>query len=184
MKYVVTLFLFSFVHFFSFSQSLPNMSCDGIRTMGFDVESFNREYVEWVDITIPVVFHIFHNGEDVGTYPNISVEDIDFTVDYINESFAGQNNDYMVDSKIRFCLSSDDGIVRYNADTISFFNGWGTIDGTNNFDTHNFFHQVNNNLITDFNKLNIVIAPWNDFISGLGGSQPNNNNYGGNMITF
>ena len=48
----------------------------------------NRE-VSAMAYTIPVVFHIIHSGEDVGTYPNITHEQIMSQIDVLNQDFGG-----------------------------------------------------------------------------------------------
>lgn len=67
-------------------------------------------------IVIPVVFHIVHNGEPVGTGPNISDEQVISQLDVLNEDFRRTNPDtgntpavflpVAADSKIEFCLAT------------------------------------------------------------------------------
>lgn len=39
--------------------------------------------------TIPVIFHIIHSGEDVGTYPNITLGQIMSQLEVLNQDFSG-----------------------------------------------------------------------------------------------
>jgi hypothetical protein len=79
-------------------------------------------------VTIPVVFHIIHNGSPVGTAENIAADQIQSQIDVLNEDFrrlAGSNgfnnNPVGADMEINFCLAKQDsdgilstGIIRYN----------------------------------------------------------------------
>ena len=79
-------------------------------------------------VTIPVVFHIIHNGSPVGTAENIADGQIQSQIDVLNEDFRrleGSNgfntNPVGGDMEINFCLAKQDpdgilstGIMRYN----------------------------------------------------------------------
>jgi len=80
-------------------------------------------------VTIPLVVHIMHTGEDEGIGSNISDEQIQSAVDGLNEDFrkmAGTNGDGAgVDVEFNFCLAArdpdgnpTDGINRINASSI------------------------------------------------------------------
>ncbi len=63
-------------------------------------------------LTIPVIFHIIHNGESVGTGRNISAAQIQSQLDVLNEDFRrkagtpGFNTDPAgADAEIEFCLA-------------------------------------------------------------------------------
>lgn len=74
-------------------------------------------------ITIPVVFHIVHNGEPVGTGPNISDAQVISQLNVLNEDFRRTNPDtgntpaifkpVAADTRIQFCLATQapDGSV-------------------------------------------------------------------------
>jgi len=78
-------------------------------------------------VTIPVVFHIIHNGSSIGVAENIADEQVISQIDVLNEDFRmleGSNgyNESSVggDMEINFCLAKQDpdgflstGIVRY-----------------------------------------------------------------------
>lgn len=82
-------------------------------------------------ITIPIVFHIFHNGDAVGSGENISNALIQAQIDQLNDDFRRTNSDagntpadftpVAADTEIQFCLATIDpngnltsGINRYN----------------------------------------------------------------------
>lgn len=63
-------------------------------------------------LTIPVVFHILHDGDAVGTGLNLSVAQIQSQLDVLNEDFRrtpgtpGFNNDIVgADAEIEFCMA-------------------------------------------------------------------------------
>ncbi|MCC6186316.1 MAG: T9SS type A sorting domain-containing protein [Chitinophagaceae bacterium] len=81
--------------------------------------------------TIPVVFHIIHNGEAIGTGSNVSDSQVNFQLKRMNEDFRKTNADTLMpshafyplqaDCEIEFCLAKRDaagnattGINRYN----------------------------------------------------------------------
>lgn len=81
--------------------------------------------------TIPVVIHVIHNGEAVGTGQNISDAQIMSQIDVLNKDFRWTNSDKLAanhafyslaaDCEIEFCLAKRDtagktttGIIRYN----------------------------------------------------------------------
>ena len=79
-------------------------------------------------ITIPVVFHIIHNGDDIGVDENIADEQIESQITVLNQDFRRMldSNGYNehpdgADIEIEFCLAKQDengiyttGIERYN----------------------------------------------------------------------
>jgi hypothetical protein len=87
-------------------------------------------YIPRPVITIPVVFHIFHSGEAIGTGTNISDVRIQSQIDALNEDFGRYNLDILstpaafrgvsADPLIQFCLAQQNpngtptnGIMRY-----------------------------------------------------------------------
>lgn len=80
-------------------------------------------------LTIPVVFHIIHVGEDYGWMSNIPDEQVFSAIEGLNEDFrkiAGTNGDGVgVDTGIQFCLAKRDpngnpttGIVRVDGSSV------------------------------------------------------------------
>ena len=87
-------------------------------------------YIPRPVITIPVVVHVIHKGEPVGTGTNISDAQIQSQIDVLNQDFRRLNSDILfspapfrgssADPLIQFCLaqqkpdgSSTNGIMRY-----------------------------------------------------------------------
>lgn len=94
----------------------------------------NRLAGRRVVVTIPVVVHVIHNGEAVGTGPNISDTQVISQIDVLNEDFRkmmGTLGDGTgVDTEIEFCLATEDpdgcatnGIVRFDGSTLG-VTGW------------------------------------------------------------
>jgi hypothetical protein len=87
-------------------------------------------------ITIPVVVHIVHNGENIGSGTNITNSQVLSQIDVLNEDFRRFNSDINLtpaamrglsdDPLIEFCLAQQDefgnatsGIIRYNGQQAS-----------------------------------------------------------------
>ncbi len=73
-------------------------------------------------VTIPVIVHILHNGEEVGIGPNISKSQVISAIDQLNRAFLGEDGFKAPGCRIRFALASrspdcnaTDGILRVNA---------------------------------------------------------------------
>ena len=103
-----------------------------------EIETFTAEWIKnrstqkaQAIITIPVVVHVIHNGEAVGTGANISNAQIVSQITVLNEDFRLKNADSLqpshpfwsatADCQIEFCLASQDefgspttGIERIN----------------------------------------------------------------------
>lgn len=90
---------------------------------------------EAVLLTIPIVFHIVHNGEPVGTGTNLSTAQVQSQIEVLNEDFRKlqgtpgfNSNPVGADIEIEFCLSpldengvtlNEPGIHRYNGNRAS-----------------------------------------------------------------
>ncbi|MBT8195352.1 MAG: T9SS type A sorting domain-containing protein [Bacteroidia bacterium] len=89
--------------------------------------------------TIPVVFHIIHNGESIGSQTNLSTAQVNSQLDVLNEDFRQLNSDnsnlpsvwtnLAADCEINFCAATVDpngntlavpGINRINRSTAGF----------------------------------------------------------------
>lgn len=106
-------------------------------------------------ITIPVVFHIIHDGEPVGTFPNLSEQQILDQIAQLNLDFRALNDqssvpaefqDEIDDLEIEFCLAVRDpdgevttGINRYNY-------------GQSTFDQNDFENTIKPETIWDRNS--------------------------------
>lgn len=113
----------------TFKTSTPGiykLHVEGLGMKSEKVEIEARENKTYPIVTIPVVFHIGHYGEEINQGLNISATRIHEVMDYLNRAFAGQtdaNNPNAVDMRVRFRLASIDpdghtmqepGIIRYN----------------------------------------------------------------------
>ena len=86
--------------------------------------------------TLPVVFHVIHNGEAYGVGTNITDEQIVSAIDAMNEDFRHMSgsNGYGAgpDVGIDFCLAARDpngnpttGIVRVNGSSVTNYSAMG-----------------------------------------------------------
>ncbi len=71
----------------------------------------------YAQVTIPVIFHIIHNGEAIGTAPNIAATKIASQVNLLNQVYGGtsaptptigQYANYVANTGITFCLALND----------------------------------------------------------------------------
>lgn len=87
--------------------------------------------------TIPVVVHVIHLGEPVGTGSNISDAQIIGAINGLNDRYANVNNQG-VNTEINFCLATQDpngcpttGIIRVNGSSVPNYASSGIeVDGT------------------------------------------------------
>lgn len=111
----------------------------------YDLKNENRVYKSGIFFTIPVVFHIIHNGDSIGVSENLSDEIIIAQLNALNRDFRGLNEDstlipnifkpLFTDAQIEFCLakikpdgSFTSGIERYNFNQ----DGW-DLDSINSY---------------------------------------------------
>lgn len=162
------------------------------------VEQKQRRQIEGVTptVTIPVVFHIIHNGTAIGTNLNLSGAIIQQQILQINKDFSNNSNSiYAVseDMGIRFALAGEDpggntlaepGIDRINRNDAGFtappytvgYQGSpdylnGTIKPRTIWDPERYL----NIWVTDLEAgiLGIATFPLSSGLSGLGGSESN-----------
>jgi hypothetical protein len=69
-------------------------------------------YIPRPVITIPVVFHVFHEGTAVGVGKNISNEQIQSQIDVLNEDFRRLNTNAIL-SPVPFRGTSDDPLIQF-----------------------------------------------------------------------
>ncbi|WP_425075441.1 GEVED domain-containing protein [Psychroserpens sp. S379A] len=76
-------------------------------------------------LTIPIVVHVLHLGETVGTGTNISDAQIQSSIDNLNDFYRGQTTNSPIDFEIEFALAQRDpncnattGINRINASSV------------------------------------------------------------------
>ena len=98
----------------------------GFRTPGEAYEKWFNELVEqrkvsraaFVNYTIPVIIHVIHAGEAVGTFPNLSNEQLVSQIQVLNDDFAGKGlnvnqapdawKDLVANTGVSFCLAVKD----------------------------------------------------------------------------
>lgn len=102
------------------------LHAEGLGITSEPVEIEVRENKNYPIVTIPIVFHIGHYGEEVNQGLNISASRVHEVLEYLNRAFSGQtdaNNPNTVDMRVRFRLATIDpdgntmqepGILRYN----------------------------------------------------------------------
>ncbi len=96
-------------------------------------------------ITIPVVIHVLHLGETVGSGTNISDAQIQSSIDNLNDFYRGQTSASPIDFEIEFALAQRDpncnattginridasGVPNYSASGVSFNGGPGADQNT------------------------------------------------------
>jgi hypothetical protein len=158
---LILVFLFSFFNNIGFSQEPTRCGTDEILEQQLLDPVFERSFNTVMDVlssqsqrassnetlTIPVVVHVFHDGDDYGTGTNIADEVIYDAIANLNAAFAGEpwhtsqySGDFThpyTDSNIEFCLASIDpdgnptnGITRQNPDTLGNYTTQGMITTT------------------------------------------------------
>ncbi|MFN5417127.1 MAG: M43 family zinc metalloprotease [Flavobacteriia bacterium] len=105
------------------------------------IADFERNpMVDKVVMTIPVVVHVFHTGQAVGTGINISDAQIQSAIDNLNAAYSNTSTASTtytgVDTQIQFCLAQRDpngnpttGIVRVNANGLAGYSAGGVGTG-------------------------------------------------------
>jgi PKD repeat protein len=95
-------------------------------------ENASSQKINGAILEIPVVVHVLHLGEPVGTGTNISDEQIIDAVRGVNEHWRQQNTTEGVDMEVQFCLAQSDpngnptnGIVRKDASGIAQYKDYG-----------------------------------------------------------
>lgn len=193
MKHLNLFLSFLLICDISFSQDTLFCGFDELYRNVVEDEPYNREdTVEWNNYTIPVIVHICHSGEEYGTYPNLSDEDVYESIEHLNSYFAGENSPTMNDSKIKFCLANMDnpsaynyGIQRHNVFEYDWFveeyNTWESPTfSPYGFRLHCYDYDY---MCIDYeNTINIWVAPWIHSPQGYGGVSITMNNLGGVVI--
>ena len=138
--------------------------------------------------TIPIVFHVIHSGQAVGTYPNISQAQINSQISILNNDYAGTgfnvgnfastgfSQSLIANCNISFCLAERDpsgaALAEKGIDRINYVDkGWSnpTSFGTANNLKNYIDNTVKPNTIWDPNRyLNIWISDVNTAAGLLG----------------
>ena len=135
---------------------------------------------------IPVVVHVLHLGEAVGTGTNISDAQIQSSIDHLNLFYRGQTANSPVDFKIEFSLAKQDpncnsttGIIRLDASTVPGYSSGGV-------DYYGDGGQADENTLKNLSRwseteyFNIWIISEIEDNNGGGGIQGYANFYAGN----
>jgi len=137
--------------------------------------------------TIPVVFHVIHKGESVGTGTNLSTAQIESAIDGLNRDYRATADDGGIgqgagpDTEIQFCLAGVDpqgaphsGINRVNGTSVSGYSTNGitqsndaTVKALSNWDNRYY--------------MNVWIVSE---IEGNGADLSNPNNWGGGTLAY
>lgn len=109
--------------------------CEQIRIAKSQIDAYYSDPANFSSrqgiITIPVVFHVMHNGEPIGTLPNVSDAQLISQITQLNKDYRRLNSDtnlipsvwknVAADCQIEFCLASVDpsgaatsGITRHS----------------------------------------------------------------------
>jgi hypothetical protein len=82
------------------------------------VEAFKASRASMVNYTIPVIIHVIHAGEAVGTFPNLSNAQLVSQINVLNDDFAGAGlnvgnvpavwKDLVANTGVSFCLARKD----------------------------------------------------------------------------
>lgn len=88
---------------------------------GNEVQKFKQNQqqgkAQFASFTIPVIFHVFHSGQAIGTAPNISAARVGAQVNALNQIFNGvganptsitQYSTFVANPHISFCLATTD----------------------------------------------------------------------------
>jgi hypothetical protein len=68
----------------------------------------SRKNIQYTTITVPVIFHVVHFGEAIGSGTNLTSTQVSNLLDKLNQGFSNQSNSVdpnAVDTKIRFRLA-------------------------------------------------------------------------------
>jgi len=124
--------------------------------------------------TIPVIVHIFHEGEEYGEGSHLTQEIVIEAIDHLNQTFSGlteDNNDTFID----FCISNETltgsqafGILYHD------LNDYEEYDGSlgNVIDNDLYVGLQNTYGYSVTNYLEIFVAPWTSGFLGFTGIPP------------
>lgn len=126
--------------------------------------------------TIPVIVHIFHEGEEYGEGSHLTQETVIEAIDHLNQVFSGLT-EYNNNTFIDFCISGETltgaqafGILYHD------LNNYEPYDGPiGNIIDNNFFADLQNTYSYSVsNYMEIFVAPWTNGFSGFTSTPPSN----------
>lgn len=126
--------------------------------------------------TVPVIVHIFHEGEEYGEGSHLTQETVIEAIDHLNQVFSGltvENNDTFID----FCISNETlsgaqsfGILYHDLNDYEPYNG-----SLGNITNNNFHVGLQNSYSYSVtNYLEIFVAPWTSGYTGFTSTPPSN----------
>ncbi len=159
-----------------------NLKVEEFKQLSLTNKNLNTNY------TIPVVFHVIHGGQSVGTFPNISQAQINSQIKILNDDFAGIglnssnisstnfSSALIANCNVNFCLAqkntsgttlAEPGIDRINYSTNSWSNPT-SFSSSSSFRTY-IENVIKPNTIWDPARyLNIWISDVNSSVGLLG----------------
>ncbi|MFT6209419.1 MAG: hypothetical protein ACJATE_000009 [Bacteroidia bacterium] len=134
--------------------------------------------------TIPVVFHVIHKGEAVGSVTNISTAQLESAIDALNRDFRRTNDDNGIalgngpDTEIQFCLAGVDpngnphsGINRVNGSGVSGYSASGITPNVNALSVKNLSrwdnrYYLNIWVVSEISNNGADVSNVNSFFGG------------------
>ena len=179
--------LLTTLSFLTVASSLSQEVCGHFQMMQRDIEndnSFVRNIVftepysrsTFEQKTLPVIVHIFHEGEAYGQGSHLTQEIVVEAIDHLNYFYAG-NGDQAENTFIDFCLAAEDllglpmsGIVYHD------LNDYGPYTGSlGNIVNGDFYVGLQNTYsYSTSNYLEIFVAPWTQGYNGFTSTPPSN----------
>ena len=80
----------------------------------FKKDQLNNSTTQLTEYTIPVIFHVLHSGQNVGTFPNIVQAQINSQITAMNQDFAGTGfnyNTYPANAFVQWAINQNLPIV-------------------------------------------------------------------------
>ena len=124
------------------------------------VEERKASRVAMATYTIPVIIHVIYGSEPIGTYPNLSLAQLQSQIQVLNDDFAGKGTgsspvptiwkNLVANSGISFCYAKTDpkgntlpveGVDRVSWKTLGIANPTSIVDAAN--DNTNFTNYIN-----------------------------------------
>lgn len=126
--------------------------------------------------TIPIIVHIFHEGEAYGEGSHLTEEVVIEAIDHLNQVYAGlteEDNNTFID----FCIAGQDfvgnemsGILYHDLNDYPLYTG-----AIGNISNGQFYVGLQNTYAYDVsNYMEIFVAPWTTGYSGFSSQPPSN----------
>ncbi|MBK8855721.1 MAG: hypothetical protein IPN10_16860 [Saprospiraceae bacterium] len=192
---IILILFFNFISAQTHDKICGTIFYPGVNKEGID---FEAEFEQWMrdkvrelqsgsrtfnSYTIPVIFHVIHNGEQVGQGSNLHGDKIMANLEQLNLDFANQSGsmeESAADMQIQFCpavidtdgnLLSETGIDRINRNEMGWLEGPYTRDSTWNIIVYETIWNPNDYLniwVLDFEIEGEASFPVGSGLNGLG----------------